>query len=146
MRGYPQFSFWISIALVKIYISCIIINLSKNTFELVGTVLKTAMEILRKYKWRKGEDSPGWVYFHWFCTSVFPNSNLTSLQCRRFWWSIEWFAAILDSLQTGRIGARMTLGKLFTSPHSPLYQDGGLNSRWKYISTRPTKIRLHCRL
>ena len=31
-----------------------------------------------------------------------------SLQCRRFWWSIEWFAAILDSLQTGRIGARMT--------------------------------------
>ena len=31
-------------------------------------------------------------------------------------------------------------------PNSPLYQDGGLNSRWKYISTRPTKIRLHCRL
>ena len=33
------FSFWISIALVKIYISCIIINQGKNTFELVGTVL-----------------------------------------------------------------------------------------------------------
>jgi len=31
-----------------------------------------------------------------------------SLQCWRFWWSIECFAAILDSLQTGRIGARMT--------------------------------------
>ena len=42
MRGYPQFSFWISIALVKIYISCIIINRGKNTFELVGTVLKIA--------------------------------------------------------------------------------------------------------
>ena len=41
MRGYPQFSFWISIALVKIYISYIIINRGKNTFELVGTVLKS---------------------------------------------------------------------------------------------------------
>ena len=40
MRGYPQFSFWISITLVKIYSSCIIINRGKNTFELVGTVLK----------------------------------------------------------------------------------------------------------
>ena len=40
MRGYPQFSFLISIALVKIYISCIIINRAKNTIELVGTVLK----------------------------------------------------------------------------------------------------------
>ena len=36
---YPQFSFWISITLVKIYISCIIINRGRNTFELVGTVL-----------------------------------------------------------------------------------------------------------
>ena len=107
---------------------------------------------------------------------------MDSLQCRRCWWSIEWFAAILDSLQTGRIGARMTecrrggggggegkikpffplplplpqffflsptLGKLFTSPQLStvfLFQDGGLNIRWKYISTRPAKIRLHCRL
>ena len=39
MHGYPQFSFWISMKLVKIYISCIIINRGKNTFELVGTVL-----------------------------------------------------------------------------------------------------------
>ena len=39
MRGYPQLSFWISIALVEIYISCIIINRGKNTVELVGTVL-----------------------------------------------------------------------------------------------------------
>ena len=39
MRGYPQFSFCISIwiTLVKIYISCTIINLGKNTFELVST-------------------------------------------------------------------------------------------------------------
>ena len=41
MRGYPQFSFWISVTLVKIYLSCIIINWGKNTFELVGTVLNT---------------------------------------------------------------------------------------------------------
>ena len=40
MSGYPQFSLWISITLSKIYISCIIINRDKNTFELVGTVLK----------------------------------------------------------------------------------------------------------
>ena len=40
MRGYAQFSFWISMTLVKIYISFIIINRRKNTFELVGTVLK----------------------------------------------------------------------------------------------------------
>ena len=42
-----------------------------------------------------------------------------------------------------------TLGKLFTSPQLStvfLFQDGGLNIRWKYISTRPAKIRLHCRL
>ena len=42
MRVYPQFSFWISIALVKIYISCIIINRAKNAFELVGTVLNSS--------------------------------------------------------------------------------------------------------
>ena len=40
----PQFSFWISIILVKIYISCIIINQGKNTFELVGTVLNRQVE------------------------------------------------------------------------------------------------------
>ena len=41
MCGYPPFSFLISITLVKIYISHIIINRGKNTFELVGTVLKS---------------------------------------------------------------------------------------------------------
>ena len=43
----------------------------------------------------------------------------------------------------------LTLGKLFTSPQLSivfLFQDGGLNIRWKYISTRPAKIRLHCKL
>ena len=28
----------------------------------------------------------------------------SSLQCRQFWWSIECFAAILDSLQMGELG------------------------------------------
>ena len=42
MRGYPQFSFWISITLVKIYISCIIVNRGKNTLKFVGTVLKVS--------------------------------------------------------------------------------------------------------
>ena len=32
--GYPQYSFWISKTLVKIYRSCIITNRGKNTFEL----------------------------------------------------------------------------------------------------------------
>ena len=39
MRGYPKFSFSISIALFKIYISRTMVNRGKNTFELVGTVL-----------------------------------------------------------------------------------------------------------
>ena len=39
MHGYTQFSFSISITLVKIYISRIIINWGKNTFQLVGTIL-----------------------------------------------------------------------------------------------------------
>ena len=39
MRGYPQFSFWISITLVKICFSRIFSKPRKNTFELVGTVL-----------------------------------------------------------------------------------------------------------
>ena len=41
IRGYPQFSFSISITLVTIYISRIIVKWDKNTFELVGTVFKT---------------------------------------------------------------------------------------------------------
>ena len=46
MHGYPQCSFLISITLFKIYISHIIINQGKNTFELVGTFLKsTSMTI-----------------------------------------------------------------------------------------------------
>ena len=39
MRGYSQFSFWISITLVNICFSHIFRKLHKNTFELVGTVL-----------------------------------------------------------------------------------------------------------
>ena len=40
MGGYPQFSLWISITLVKICFSRIASKPRKNTFELVGTVLK----------------------------------------------------------------------------------------------------------
>ena len=40
MRGYPQFSFWISTTLVNICFSRIFSKPRKNTFELVGTVLK----------------------------------------------------------------------------------------------------------
>ena len=47
MRGYPQFSFWISIALDKIYISCKIISRGKNTFELVGTVLNQWSQVAK---------------------------------------------------------------------------------------------------
>ena len=41
MRGFPQFSFWIPIALAKICFSCIYSHKPrKNTSVLVGTVLK----------------------------------------------------------------------------------------------------------
>ena len=40
MRGYPQFSFWILITLVEICFSRMFIKPRKNTFELVGTILK----------------------------------------------------------------------------------------------------------
>ena len=40
MPGYPQFSFWISITLVRICFFRIFSKTCKNTFELVGTVLK----------------------------------------------------------------------------------------------------------
>ena len=50
MRGYPLFSFWISITPVKIYISCIVINRGKNIFELVGTVLKTSELVFKLIK------------------------------------------------------------------------------------------------
>ena len=50
MRGHPQFSHWIPITLVKIYISFIIINRGKNTFELVGTVLKVPKKRENNFK------------------------------------------------------------------------------------------------
>ena len=40
MRGYSQFSFWISITLVKICFSGIFSKPRKSTLELVGTILK----------------------------------------------------------------------------------------------------------
>ena len=44
LRGYPQFSCWISIALIKICVSRIFSKPRKNTFELVGTVLNYLMK------------------------------------------------------------------------------------------------------
>ena len=43
MRGYPLISFWISVTLVNICFSCIFSKLCKNTFGLVGTVLKPGL-------------------------------------------------------------------------------------------------------
>ena len=40
MPRYPQFSFWIPVALTKIYFSRIVINCAKNSSVLEGTVLK----------------------------------------------------------------------------------------------------------
>ena len=47
MRGYSQFSFRISITLVKICFSRIFSKPRKNTFQLVGTVLKSAQELVQ---------------------------------------------------------------------------------------------------
>ena len=66
-----------------------------------------------------------------------------SLQCRRFWWfsSFECLAAILDSLKTGRIEARMRECRSgFSSPQLStvfLIQDGGLNIGWEYPLASP---------
>ena len=49
MGGYARFSHWISITLVKVYISLIIINLGKNTFELVGPFFKIAINFV--FQW-----------------------------------------------------------------------------------------------
>ena len=51
MRGHLQFSFSISITLVKSYISCIIIYRGKNTFELAGTVLKSLLPFGFYFQW-----------------------------------------------------------------------------------------------
>ena len=78
MRSYPQFSFWIFIELVKIYISWIIINRGKNTFELVGTVLKTPPRSLVV-----GTASNGWLFMvsggreGWFFRKYTVNSLLS---------------------------------------------------------------------
>ena len=49
MRGYPQFSFWISITLVKISFSRIFSKPRKNTFELLGIVLNCDVEMNMRY-------------------------------------------------------------------------------------------------
>ena len=54
--------------------------------------------------------APLWqvMFFKWSLLCIRNYPCRPSLQCRRFWWSFECFAAISDSLQTERIGARMT--------------------------------------
>ena len=67
------------------------------------------MEILWKYKRRKGEDSSGRVYFHWFCTSVFPNSKLMTSQRPIF----NWFRdkkRLRDALKWGKIDIHSSTG------------------------------------
>ena len=47
MRGYPKFSFWLSITLVKIYFFRTFSKLRKNIFELVGTALNYNIDFQR---------------------------------------------------------------------------------------------------
>ena len=54
--GYPQFSFWIWITLVKICFSRIFIKPRKNTFELVGIVLKGNLYSNNKYVLTTGQN------------------------------------------------------------------------------------------
>ena len=63
MRGYPQFSFWISITLVQICFSRIFSKRRKNTFELVGTVLNTGI-FLRGSKFGIQKERKLWVTMH----------------------------------------------------------------------------------
>ena len=78
MRGYSQFSFWISITLFKIYISCIIINRGKNTFEFVGTVLKLAqseekcLHLVRQYVFERQERTSSACTL--FCSCMMPRA------------------------------------------------------------------------
>ena len=73
MRGYPQFSFWISITLVKICFFRIFSKPRKNTFELVGTILKNNTVLGKKnankfcafrYFLRKYNEISGETKFH----------------------------------------------------------------------------------
>ena len=59
MRGYPQFSFRISVGLVKIYISSIITHREKKYLQLVGTVLKCDYGFLLTPSFRRSTASSG---------------------------------------------------------------------------------------
>ena len=75
MHGYPQFSLWISIT---VYISFIIIKWGKNTFELVGTILKSFVQgsvecvpiIYGFILTRLGHVSFMWLFISKYCWSA----------------------------------------------------------------------------
>ena len=68
MRGYPQFSFWISIGLVKIYISCIITHRGKKHLLLVGTVLKyNSMKTAEVSATMNLQPIQGWLRSNFIC-------------------------------------------------------------------------------
>ena len=73
MRGYPQFSFWISLTLVKIYIFRIIVNWGKHTFELVGTILKGVINLKAKVAEHKQCDDQHRFFFAFDKTEMYPN-------------------------------------------------------------------------
>ena len=76
MRSYPQFSFWISITLGKIYllVSCIIINRGKSNFELVGTVLNM-------FKTRR---QPNFVSLQSLNSRILPIIHCAPFHCWKF--------------------------------------------------------------
>ena len=94
MLGYPQFSFWISTALVNIYISCIIINRGKTTFELVGTVLKCLVRSRDTYKRSnlvkplKAAGSMPLILF--LCNSLSYKETDLNEYIEIHWWMVQW--------------------------------------------------------
>ena len=76
MRGYPQFSFWISILLVKICFSRIFSKHRKNTFELAGTVLGSRCNARVSRNHAKMRH-PG-LEFNWLCSLTNQNAWFVS--------------------------------------------------------------------
>ena len=94
MRGYPQFPFWISIGLVKIYISCIITHREKNIFNQQAPSLKllsrawlaprgdTHSHLFTEHKPCQMRLKTGWV------TTIWEKSETHSLGSQAQWLSI----------------------------------------------------------
>ena len=75
MRGYPQFYFWISIAVDMIYLSHVVFMREKKYFPLVGTVLKRNGIHLINSKWRI--QVGGW--FQFFFDNKWLHHNITAI-------------------------------------------------------------------